>query len=235
VAKKKLQRFAEMLTFNNVFQPSLHDIFQNKFKLKGNWNSLYFNNNNPIVVELGCGKGEYTVGLSRIYKDKNFIGVDIKGARMWKGAKNAKENDYNNVAFVRTRIEFIEHFFDFNEISEIWITFPDPQLKKRRTKKRLTSPYFLNLYTKFLKNNGIVHLKTDNDILYDYTLKLLIFNKLYIITQTNNLYNSDYSNNILSIKTFYEEQFLSKNKNINYLAFKLPNNIIIQPNNEDEE
>ena len=217
-----------MLAFDNVFQPELTDIMQNNFKFRGTWHSSYFKNQNPIVLELGCGKGEYTIELSKIFIQKNFIGIDIKGARMWKGAKTAFDNNYSNVAFIRTRVEFLNLFFDSNEISEIWITFPDPQLKTQRTKKRLTSPEFLNLYRKILKPNGLVHLKTDNDILHDFTLRLLIFNNIEIVSHSNDLYNSELIDNVLSIKTFYENKFLSHNENINYISFKLSNNIAVK-------
>ena len=161
-----------MKTFDNVFQPSFKQVFQKDFKLKGQWASRYFRNENPIILELGCGKGEYTIGLAERFPDINFIGIDIKGARIWTGAKKAYLEKIPNVAFIRTRIEFINSFFSPAEVDEIWLTFPDPQLKKRRNKKRLTSARFLNLYRGFLKDRGIIQLKTDNPILYEYTLEL---------------------------------------------------------------
>lgn len=233
--KHKLQRFNEMDTFANVFQPSLNEISTNEYKQKGKWSELYFKNNNPITLELGCGKGEYTIELSQMYKDTNFIGVDIKGARMWRGAKTAIESNFYNVAFLRTRVEFINYIFAPEEINEIWITFPDPQLKKQRIKKRLTSHIYLNLYSRIINKNGLIHLKTDNDTLYNYTLDLVKYNNLQIVSCTNDLYNSDIKNDILNIKTFYEKKFLAENKNINYIAFKLPAGIKILPNNDYTE
>ena len=167
MGKNKLKKFAEMEVLGHVIQPPFDDIFKKDHPLKGKWNPEIFENNNPIVLELGCGKGEYSVGMARAFPNKNFIGVDIKGARMWKGATESHEKGIRNVAFLRTRIELIESFFDKDEVSEIWITFPDPQLKNARAKKRLPGPVFLNKYRSFLVNNGIIHLKTDNDILYN--------------------------------------------------------------------
>ncbi len=221
MGKKKLKRFKEVETFSNVFQPKYDEILNKDFKLKGKWNSLYFKNNNPIILELGCGKGEYTLSLAQMFPDKNFIGIDIKGARMWRGAKTANENNINNLVFIRTRVEFINSFFSKNEIDEIWITFPDPQLKKYRTKKRLTSSRFLNSYKNIIKNNGIVHLKTDNKLLYEYTLAIINKNELNILENTNDLYKSNIFDEILSIKTFYELQYLEKGQNIHYIKFQL--------------
>jgi len=233
VGKDKLQRFAENKTFSNLFQPTFDEVLNKDYFLKNNWNNKYFKNNNPIVLELGCGKGEYTIALSQKYKNKNFIGIDIKGARLWRGAKTAIENNYNNVAFLRTRIEFINSFFANNEISEIWITFPDPQMRKRRAKKRLTSSRFLTQYQSFIVDNGIINLKTDNDLLYEYTMALLKENNIKILQSTNNLYSEDFVDDILSVKTFYENQFLSFDKNINYIKFELPKNLkILEPKGE---
>jgi len=228
LGKDKLQRFAENKTFENLFQPTYDEVLNKDYYIKNNWNNKYFKNNNPIVLELGCGKGEYTIALSQKYKSKNFIGIDIKGARLWRGAKTAITNNLKNVAFLRTRIEFINSFFSDDEVSEIWITFPDPQMRKRRAKKRLTSSRFLTHYQGFLINNGIINLKTDNDLLYKYTRALLQKNNIKILTDTNNLYKENFVDDILSVKTFYEKQFLSNNKNINYLKFELPKNIVIQ-------
>jgi len=219
VVKRKLIRFAEMETFNHVVQAPFDEVFQKDYKLKGNWNKDFFKNNNPIILELGCGKGEYTVGLARQNTEINFIGVDIKGARMWRGAKTAIESGMKNVGFLRTRIDLINSFFAESEISEIWITFPDPQPKKQF--KRLTSTRFLGYYQKLIVQNGIIHLKTDSAELYAYTQKLVELNKLEIDICTDNLYNSEIVDPVLSIKTFYEQQFLMKGKPITYIKFKL--------------
>lgn len=224
-----------METFERVFQPEFEEVFNRDFHLKGEWAEKVFDNEHPIIVELGCGKGEYTIGMARMFPGKNFIGVDIKGARIWKGAKTANERSMKNVAFLRTRIEFIESFFGGAEIEEIWITFPDPQLKKRRNKKRLTGPRFLNHYRTFLKDRGIVHLKTDNDVLYRYTAALARHNGLEIITETDDLYHSAVLDETLSIQTTYEKQFLSEGSNINYIAFRLPQHAGIKALPEDDE
>jgi tRNA (guanine-N7-)-methyltransferase len=221
VGKKKKARWAEMLSFENVIQPDINDIRTHKHPLKGKWNSKYFKNNNPIVLELGCGKGEYTLELAKLFPDKNFTGIDIKGARIWHGAKTAIENKIPNVLFLRTRIEFINSFFSENEVDEIWITFPDPFSKNRNSGKRLTSPFFLNSYRKFLKDKGIIHLKTDNKGLFDYTLDIVKSNNLEILNATDNLYSGVTDNKILSIRTYYENTYLNEGKNIHYLAFML--------------
>jgi len=219
VAKRKLARFAEMNTFNHVIQAEFKEVFRNDYKLKGNWNKEFFKNNNPIILELGCGKGEYTVGLAKQNPQINFIGVDIKGARMWRGAKTAADSGMKNVGFVRTRIDLINSFFAESEISEIWITFPDPQPKKYF--KRLTSTRFLGYYQKLIKPFGLIHLKTDSQELFNYTKELVELNKLEAIVCTDNLYNSEIVDSILSIKTFYEQQFLQQGKPITYIKFKL--------------
>lgn len=221
MGKNKLQRFAEMATYKHVIQPSLQEVLNKDYSLKGNWNSQFFGNNNPIVLELGCGKGEYTVGLSKRFPNKNFIGIDIKGARIWRGAKTAVEENLTNVGFLRTRIEHILSFFAPEEVSEIWITFPDPQEKRIRAKKRLTSSRFLPMYQKFLKPDGIIHLKTDNHILYDYTYRLCLHNEIDIIKSTSNLYETENDENLLSIQTFYESQYLAKGVPIKYIQFTL--------------
>jgi tRNA (guanine-N7-)-methyltransferase len=224
--KKKLQRFAEMETFSNVIQPEFDEVFRKDFHLKGRWNPDWFRNGNEVVLELGCGKGEYTVSLARQFPDKNFIGIDIKGSRMWRGAFTALQENLGNALFLRTHIELIHSFFGTEEVDEIWITFPDPQLKKKR--KRLTSSGFLNNYTRFLKNNGMIHLKTDNAILYSYTLDMAIMNGFKIRVQTDDLYNSGLNSENLHIKTFYERQFLDRGMKINYLCFELPHDKTIQ-------
>jgi len=221
VGKNKLKKFAELATFNNVIEADFDDIFRKDFFRKGNWNRDFFKNNNPIVLELGCGKGEYTVGLGRMFPNKNFIGIDIKGARMHKGAKMAHEAGMNNAAFLRTRIEFITSFFGPNEVDEIWLTFPDPQMKKAT--KRLTSTWFMKMYASFLKPGGIIHLKTDSNFLYTYTREMVRINNMEVITDQNDLYHSDYVDEILALKTHYESQWLAKNIAIKYLKFKLDN------------
>ena len=232
MAKKKLARFAEMATFNNVIQASFDEVYKKDYKLKGNWNKDFFKNNNPIVLELGCGKGEYTIGLAKQNPDINYIGIDIKGARMWRGAKTAIEEGIKNVAFIRTRVDLTNSFFAENEISEVWVTFPDPQPKKYY--KRLTSTRFLNYYQNFLKNKGIVNLKTDSLELYEYTNKVVDLNKLEVLINTNDLYNSRIVDDILSIKTFYEQQFLEQGKAITYLKFKLRSKIDLEEPKDEE-
>lgn len=224
-----------METFERVFQPRFEDVFRKDHTLKGRWSAQVFGNDRPIVLELGCGKGEYTIGQAEADSGRNFIGVDIKGARIWRGAKIAHEKRLSNVAFLRTRIEFIDSFFAPGEVEEIWITFPDPQLKRRRNKKRLTGPLFLNRYRNFLRDKGLVHLKTDNDLLHACTRQLLIFNGLEIVSETEDLYNAPFLNEILSIQTFYEKQFLSNGSNINYISFRLPSGLqVIEIPEEDD-
>ena len=226
MGKKKLFRFAEMETFDHVIQASFDEVFQKDYKLKGNWNTEFFKNPNPIILELGCGKGEYTVGLAKLNSNINYVGIDIKGARMWRGARTAKDDNMNNVAFIRTRIDLINSFFAPEEISEIWITFPDPQPKKSH--KRLTSSRFLGYYQKFVKNDGIINLKTDSAELYAYTKEVIALNQLEIIADTADLYRSSIVDEVLSIRTFYEQQFLDKGKPITYLRFKLKSDIQLE-------
>ena len=232
MTKSKLERFEEMKKFSNVLQPAFVEVYHKDHKLKGKWNKNFFGNDNPVILELGCGKGEYTVELAKRFKEKNFIGIDIKGARIWKGAKKALNETINNAVFLRTRIELINSFFDKNEIDEIWITFPDPQPKNK--KKRLTSGRFLNLYQAFLKPDGYVHLKTDNALLYNYTIEILKHNKLEIEYCTDDLYDTSLDNDILSVKTFYENIFLEQGLKIYYLKFKLAGKSLIEEvaNNE---
>lgn len=223
MGKNKLKRFAENKTFENVFQPNRQEMIGG-FDLKGNWNKEFFQNDNPIVLELGCGKGEYTVALAQKFPDKNFIGIDIKGARFWRGAKTAVENGMKNVAFVRTQIELIDYAFAQNEISEIWITFPDPQIKFRRTKHRLTHPEFLRKYHKVLAENGLVHLKTDSEFLHGYTHGVIQMEGHEVLISSHNVYhpdNKELPEEITSVQTFYEQKFLEENKNITYIRFSI--------------
>lgn len=231
MGKKKLFRFAEMDTFEHVVQAAFDEVFNKDYKLKGKWASEFFKNENPIVLELGCGKGEYTVGLARQNPKINYIGIDIKGARMWRGARTALDEGIKNVAFLRTRIDLINSFFGPEEIDEVWVTFPDPQPKKYY--KRLTSTRFLGYYQKFLKNDGIINLKTDSQELYHYTKKLVELNQLKKYIDTNDLYHSDLVDDILSIKTFYEQQFLEQGKPITYLKFKLNNSVKLEEPEEE--
>ena len=217
MAKNKLQKFADMETYSHVFQYPFAVLKERGFDMRGKWSEMFFHNDNPIVLELGCGKGEYAVGLARRYPDKNFIGVDIKGARMWTGASEAKAEGIENVAFLRTHIELITHFFAPGEVSEIWITFPDPQMKK--TRKRLTSTRMLELYREILKENGIIHLKSDSPFLYTYTRAMVQENNFPILIDTDDLYNSGIDDDILGIKTFYEQQWLERGKSIKYIKF----------------
>ena len=219
--KDKLRKFLENETFNSLFQPTLEEVFRQDHPLKGNWNSQVFKNDNPIILELGCGKGEYTVSLAEKYPEKNFIGVDIKGARLWKGAKYVEENEIKNAVFLRTRIEFIESLFANGEISEIWITFADPQIGRDR--KRLTHPLFLNRYKNFLKEDGIMHLKTDSRYLYEYSHSMAQQNNLTILESETDIYGTGKADETLSIKTFDESQYLAKGISITYLSFKLDN------------
>ena len=221
-SKNKLKRFSENETFTNVFQPTREEVVGDQFPLKGKWSSDFFKNDNPIVLELGCGKGEYSVGLAERFPDKNFIGIDIKGARFWRGAKTAVESGMNNVAFVRTQIELINHIFAENEISEIWITFPDPQIKYKRTKHRMTNSEFLNRYKKILKTNGLMHLKTDSEFMHGYTLGLLHGEGHEVIYANHNIYkNEGAPAEVTGIQTFYESQYLEVNKPITYIKFRI--------------
>lgn len=222
MGKNKLIRFAENETFRCLVQPEFDDIFGKDHPLKGRWRRDFFGNDNPVVLELGCGKGEYTVGLSRIYPDCNFIGVDIKGARMWRGAKTVTEEGISNAAFLRTRIEFITSFFAPGEVDEVWITFADPQLKPGRAKKRLTSPFFLERYASFMKDDGAINLKTDSLHLHLYSKAVAEANALPVETALTDIYNEPGLPRELSdIKTTYETRFLGEGKPITYLRFTL--------------
>jgi len=221
-SKNKLKRFKENETFTNVFQPTREEVVGDQFPLKGKWSSDFFKNDNPIVLELGCGKGEYSVGLAERFPEKNFIGIDIKGARFWRGAKTAVESGMNNVAFVRTQIELINHIFAENEVSEIWITFPDPQIKYKRTKHRMTNAEFLERYKKILKPSGLMHLKTDSEFMHGYTLGLLHGLDHEVIYANHNIYkNEGAPAEVTGIQTFYESQYLEVNKPITYIKFRI--------------
>ena len=222
MGKNKLKKFAEIEQLDCVLQYPREKLLTEGFPYKSKWNCEVFAKNNPIVLELGCGKGEYTVGLARNYPEKNFIGIDIKGARIWKGAKEVAENAIENAKFLRTEIENLEHFFAPDEVDEIWITFPDPQMQKVR--KRLTSTGFLQRYAKILKSGGLIHLKTDSPFLYEYTVRLVTENDLEIIENTSDLYGSGKADPIKSIKTFYEEQWLSRGKSIKLITFRIDTN-----------
>lgn len=221
-SKNKLKRFRENETFSNVYQPTRDEVVNNTFALKGNWNKEVFKNNNPIVLELGCGKGEYSVELARRFPNTNFIGVDIKGSRFWRGAKTAIEENLPNVAFLRTQIELIENCFALNEVDEIWITFPDPQIKYKRTKHRLTNEEFLARYKNILKPEGIINLKTDSEFMHGYTLGLLHGAGHNVLYANHNVYKNEGSPEVVTaIQTFYESQYLEQNKPITYIKFSL--------------
>ena len=218
----KLEKFADVDSFKNCFTLFFENISKG-FALKGKWRSDYFKNQQPLVLELGCGKGEYTVGLATARLDKNFIGVDIKGNRIWTGAKMAIESRLNNVAFLRTRIDFIEYCFEKNEVDEIWITFPDPQPQSTRARKRLTHPMFTNRYKNILKPGGLVHLKTDSTSLYEYTLENIAENKFNLIWHTNDLYKNcpPDRQELVNIKTYYEKLFTDRGEDIKYIVFQI--------------
>ena len=228
MGKNKLARWNELGTFNNVFQPEIGAVAGKDHPVKGTWKTMIFRNINPLVLELGCGKGEYTVGLAARFPDNNYVGIDIKGARMWRGAKTANDQNLPNVGFLRTRIEFISSFFSENEVAEIWITFPDPHPGEKNSNKRLTSPEYLNRYRLFLQDKGLIHLKTDNTELYNYSKKVVLHNKLELVDSTDDLYDGDYPDDILSIKTHYEKLFLQKGMKINYLTFRLDKDKLLE-------
>ncbi len=224
MSKGKLAKFADMATYENVFQYPFSVVEHVPFDMKGHWHEQYFHNDNPIVLELGCGKGEYTVELAKLYPDMNFIGVDIKGARMWTGATQALKEGLKNVAFLRTSIEIIDRFFAADEVQEIWLTFSDPQMKNPR--KRLTSTYFMERYRCFLIDGGIIHLKTDSNFLFTYTSLMVEHNHLPILFRTEDLYHTEgidsVTQQILSIQTYYESMWIARGLNIKYMKFRLP-------------
>ncbi|MFN8275595.1 MAG: tRNA (guanosine(46)-N7)-methyltransferase TrmB [Flavobacteriaceae bacterium] len=221
-SKNKLKRFRENDTFNNVIQPTREALMQGDFALKGHWARDFFKNDHPIVLELGCGKGEYSVSLAERFPDKNFIGIDIKGARFWRGAKTAVESGILNVGFLRTQIELIEYAFATDEVDEIWITFPDPQIKYKRTKHRMTNADFLQRYKKILKKDGLMHLKTDSEFMHGYTLGLLHGLGHEVLYANHNIYHNEGSPaEVLEIQTHYEKLYLEKNKPITYIRFKI--------------
>ncbi len=224
MGKGKLAKFADMESYENVFQYPYSVVEHVPFDMKGKWHEQYFHNQNPIVLELGCGKGEYTVELAKLYPQMNFIGVDIKGARMWTGATQALNEGLSNVAFLRTNIEIIDRFFAEDEVQEIWLTFSDPQMKNPR--KRLTSTYFMERYRKFLVDGGVIHLKTDSNFLFTYTALMVEKNRLPVIEQTDDLYHSSHlsplTSHLLSIQTYYESMWIARGLNIKYLKWQLP-------------
>lgn len=219
-SKNKLKKFIENESFSNVIQPERKELLSDSFIYKGNWNKLYFKNNNPIIVELGCGKGEYTVNLAKSNPSKNYIGIDIKGARFWRGAKTSLDENLENVVFLRTQIELIDFVFGKQEVKEIWLTFPDPQIKYQRRKHRLTNPLFLNLYKNILVDKGMVHLKTDSEFLHGYTLGVLKGLSIKPLFSNHDIYkNNNAPSEVINIKTHYEKLFLETKKNISYLRF----------------
>ena len=226
MGKNKLQKFADMAAYPHVFEYPYSVAENVPFEMKGKWHEKFFKNSNPIVLELGCGRGEYTVGLGRMFPDKNFIAVDIKGARMWSGATESISEGLTNVAFLRTNIEIIERFFAQGEVSEIWLTFSDPQMKKAT--KRLTSTYFMNRYRQFLKPDGIIHVKTDSNFMFTYTRYMIEENKLPVLFITEDLYHSNLVDDILGIKTYYEQQWLDRGLSIKYIKFALPQDGVLK-------
>lgn len=232
MGKNKLKKFAEIEQLDCVLQYPREKLLAEGFPYKGKWGERIFRNPNPIVLELGCGKGEYTVGLAKENPDKNFIGIDIKGARIWTGAKEVDSLGLVNAAFLRTEIENISHFFNPGEVDEIWITFPDPQMQK--TGKRLTSSRFLQLYSGIMKKEGIVHLKTDSPFLYEFTRRLIERNGLEVLEKTSDLYGEGKADPVKSIKTYYESQWLSRGKKIKLLSFRLENGKTLEDPEEDD-
>jgi len=232
MSKNKLSKFAEVHALPNVVEVSYAELLQSPYKLRGKWSSQFFDNDFPVVLELGCGKGEYTVGLAENFPDKNFIGIDIKGSRIWTGATVAHDRGLKNVGFIRTYVELLPSFFGPDEVSEIWITFPDPQMKKGS--KRLTSTRLLAHYGKVMKPGGIVHLKTDSNFLYQYTSALVHLNGFKVEAETDDLYASAYADEIMGIKTYYEQQWLNRGLTIKYLKFIPHAENLIEPDLEIE-
>ena len=233
MGKGKLAKFADMREYPHVFEYPYSVVDNVPFPMKGHWGETFFKNDRPIVLELGCGRGEYTVGLGRLFPEKNFIGVDIKGARMWTGATESLQAGMTNVAFLRTQIEIIDRFFAEGEISEIWLTFSDPQMKKAT--KRLTSTYFMERYRRFLTDRGLVHLKTDSNFMFTYTKYMTEHNHLPVEVMTEDLYHSGMADEILSIRTYYEQQWLDRGLNIKYIRFRLPHEgMLAEPDVEIE-
>ena len=224
MGKGKLAKFADMASYENVFQYPYSVVEHVPFEMKGHWREQYFKNENPIVLELGCGKGEYTVELAKLYPEKNFIGVDIKGARMWTGATQALNEGLKNVAFLRTNIEIIDRFFSEDEVQEIWLTFSDPQMKNPR--KRLTSTYFMERYRHFLIDGGKIHLKTDSNFLFTYTTYMVEHNHLPVLERTEDLYHTSHlsplTSHLLNIQTYYESMWIARGLNIRYMVWQLP-------------
>ena len=233
MGKGKLLKFNELLSFEHVVQAPFNVVEHNDFQLKGKWGKEFFKNDNPLILELGCGKGEYTVALAAKNPDVNYMGVDIKGARLWRGAKLAKEQGLTNVGFLRANIEQITQFYGASEVAEIWLTFPDPQMEK--TRKRLTSTTFLNKYREFLKPGGIVHLKTDSNFQYNYTRELVKLNKFEILAETDDVYEWEHLDDTLRIRTFYEKQWLDRGIKIKYIAFRLGTGEFLEPDVEIEK
>ena len=220
-SKNKLKRFLENDSFKNLFQPDRNHLIKNGFEYKGKWKSSYFNNKGSIILELGCGKGEYTTNLAKLNLNNNYIGIDIKGARLWRGAKNAIEQNLENVVFIRSQIELLNLIFEENEVDQIWLTFPDPQMKYKRKKHRLVNTDFLDLYKKILNKNGVIHLKTDSQFLHGYVLGILESKNITPIFSNHNIYkNNNAPEEVLKIRTFYENKFLDKDLDISYLSFK---------------
>ena len=213
MGKSKLKHFAEMETFTNVFQKAT--------EMKGKWNEVFFQNNNSVTLELGCGKGEYSVALAKNYPERNFIGIDIKGARIWRGAKTALEEQLKNICFLRAQVDHLSEYFEPNFIDEIWLTFSDPHLPKSEARRRLTSPKFISIYCEVLKPGGIIHLKTDSSVLYDFTLEVIAELKLKMLWHSDDIYSAELPDKILEVKTYYEEMNLKKGKTIKYVKFRL--------------
>ncbi|RIJ48786.1 tRNA (guanosine(46)-N7)-methyltransferase TrmB [Maribellus luteus] len=233
MGKGKLLKFNELLSFEHVVQAPFNVVEHNDFQLKGKWGKEFFKNENPLILELGCGKGEYTVALAEKNPGVNYMGVDIKGARLWRGAKLAKEQGLTNVGFLRANIEQITQFYGASEVAEIWLTFPDPQMEK--TRKRLTSTTFLNKYREFLKPGGIIHLKTDSNFQYNYTRELVKLNKFEILAETDDVYEWEHLDDTLRIRTFYEKQWLDRGIKIKYIAFRLGTGEFLEPDVEIEK